>query len=32
MNLDETREALKKIFEDRLLQTYSQVLKGEIER
>lgn len=31
MNLEETREALKKIFEDRLSQTYAQVLKGEIE-
>ena len=31
MNLEETRNALKQVFEDKLAKTYSKILKGEIE-
>lgn len=31
MNLEETRESLKKVFEDKLSKAYAQVLKGEVD-
>lgn len=31
MNLEETRESLKKVFENKLSKAYAQVLKGEVD-
>jgi len=31
MNLDETRGALKKVFEDKLSKAYAQILKGQVD-